>query len=314
MVSTFQLTKSARLAWRTGNHGNENREKTLFIESKTGDLRSTDADPGIAFSVSSASSVVHPLDPVSTVVYPSDPGERKIYAMRLIAQRCLYGVDINPLAVEMCKLSLWLLTLAKDKPFEFLDHNIRCGDSLVGIHDLGQLSHFSLKPNDIDQPLFSSPWLDGVDEAIALRLKLEDLPSNTVEDVERQEKLLDEANEKIARLRYAADLLVAAEFWGESAKDKLERVRHAAVKSGHYVVQGPTEEFVQVAAKERRGQKMFHWPLEFPEVIVKRGGFDAFVGNPPFLGGKRITVAVGNEYRSFIVADVAKASGGLETT
>ena len=58
------------------------------------------------------------------------------YARRIIAQRCLYGVDKNPLAVEMAKLSLWLLTLAKDKPFEFLDHAIRCGDSLVGIHDL----------------------------------------------------------------------------------------------------------------------------------------------------------------------------------
>ena len=105
---------------------------------------------------------------------------------------------------------------------------------------------------------------------------------------------------KIARLRYAADLLVAAEFWGESAKDKLERVRHAAVKSGHYVEKGPTEEFEQVAAKERRGQKMFHWPLEFPEVIVKRGGFDAFVGNPPFVGGSRITGIFGTHFRDYL--------------
>ena len=126
-----------------------------------------------------------------------------------------------------------------------------------------------------------------MDEAINLRLKLEDLPSNTVEDVERQEKLLKEANEKIARLRCAADLLVAGEFWGENAKDKAERVRHNAVRSGHYVEKGPTEEFEQAAAKERRGQLMFHWPLEFPEVIVKRGGFDAFVGNPPFMGGQK---------------------------
>src|SRR5262249_8356245 len=124
---------------------------------------------------------------------PDDPDERKTYAMRIIAQRCLYGVDKNPLAAEMAKLSLWLLTLAKDKPFEFLDHNIRCGDSLVGIHDLEQLRHFSLKPNKIDQPLFSGPWLNGVEEAVALRLKLEDMPADTVEDVQQQEKLLKEA-------------------------------------------------------------------------------------------------------------------------
>ena len=64
---------------------------------------------------------------------PKDTDERLAYARRIVAQRCLYGVDKNPLAVEMAKLSLWLLTLAKDKPFTFLDHAIRCGDSLVGV-------------------------------------------------------------------------------------------------------------------------------------------------------------------------------------
>lgn len=241
---------------------------------------------------------------------PDDPVERKTYAMRIIAQRCLYGVDINPLAAEMAKLSLWLLTLAKDKPFEFLDHSIRCGDSLVGLHRLDQLSCYSLKPESDLETKYFGPWLEGVDEAITLRLKLEDLPANTVEDVERQEKLLKEADDKIARLRCSADLLVAAEFWGENAKDKQERVRHAAVVSGHYIEKGPTDEFQQSAAKERRGQKMFHWPLEFPEVIVKRGGFDAFVGNPPFMGGKWITGNIGIEFRSFLIEHLAGGRRG----
>ena len=223
---------------------------------------------------------------VNEALVPDDPAERKTYAMRIIAQRCLYGVDKNPLAAEMAKLSLWLLTLAKDKPFEFLDHSIRCGDSLVGLHDMAQLRHFSLKPDADDAVLFKGPLDSAVDEAITLRLKLEDLPVNSVDDVERQERLLKEANQKIARLRCAADLLVAAEFWGESAKDKLEKVRHASNQSMHFFEKGPTEEFEQVAGKERRGQTMFHWPLEFPEVVVTRGGFDAFVCNPPFIGNK----------------------------
>ena len=71
-----------------------------------------------------------------------DTDERLTYARRIVAQRCLYGVDKNPLAVEMAKLSLWLLTLAKDKPFTFLDHAIRCGDSLVGIRDIRQVQYF----------------------------------------------------------------------------------------------------------------------------------------------------------------------------
>lgn len=245
---------------------------------------------------------------------PDDPAERKTYAMRIIAQRCLYGVDINPLAAEMAKLSLWLLTLAKDKPFEFLDHSIRCGDSLVGLHSIDQLRHFSLKPDADDAVLFKGPLDTAVDEAISLRLKLEDLPANTVEDVERQEKLLKEADDKIARLRCSADLLVAAEFWGENAKDKQERVRHAAVVSGHYIEKGPTEEFQKAAAKERRGQKMFHWLLEFPEVIVKRGGFDAFVGNPPFMGGLKLLGLYGPMGRQFLVTNLAKDVAGVRGT
>jgi len=231
---------------------------------------------------------------------PDDPDERKTYAMRTIVQRCLYGVDKNPLAVEMAKLSLWLLTLAKDKPFEFLDHAIRCGDSLVGLHDIDQLRHFSLKPDNDDTPLFKGPLDNPVNEAIKLRLRLEDMPANTVEDVQAQETLLEEANDKIARLRCAADLLVAAEFWGETAKDKQEKVRHAAVVVGKHVEDGSTDEFKQIATKERRGQVMFHWPLEFPEVIVKRDGFDAFVGNPPFMVAFRMSPSLGEHFTNYL--------------
>jgi hypothetical protein len=231
---------------------------------------------------------------------PDDPNERYTYALRIVAQRCVYGVDKNPLAVEMAKLSLWLLTLAKDKPFEFLDHSIRCGDSLVGIHSLDQLRHFSLKPDSKDPVLFKGPLDDVVDEAIALRLKLEDMSANTVEDVKRQEELLAEAKNKMAWLRCAADLLVAAEFWGETAKEKQERVRHALAVTEKHLAADNLEEFEKVAETERRGQLMFHWPLEFPEVIVKRGGFDGFVGNPPFMGGLKISGECGEGYRTWL--------------
>ena len=241
---------------------------------------------------------------------PLDPGEREVFAMRIVAQRCLYGVDVNPLAVEMAKLSLWLLTLAKDKPFEFLDHAIRCGDSLVGLHDLRQLRHYSLKPDDDDAVLFKGPLDQAVDEAMKLRLKLEGMPSNTVADIAAQERLLSEAEDKIARLRCAADLLVAAEFWSENAEDKAEKIRQAAVASGYYVEKGPVEEFETKAAKARKGQKMFHWPLEFPEVMVDSCGFDAFVGNPPYMGGLKITRTFGKFYRDYVARRFAGENSG----
>ncbi len=99
---------------------------------------------------------------------------------------------------------------------------------------------------------------------------------------------------------------MAAEFWGESAKDKLERVRHASNQSVMYFEKGPTEEFERVAAKRTPCQTIFHWPLEFPEVIVKRGGFDAFVGNPPFMGGQKISGSFSENYRQFVVDKWAK--------
>ncbi len=87
---------------------------------------------------------------------PKDTDERMIFARRIVAQRCLYGVDKNPLAAEMAKLSLWLLTLQKDKPFTFLDHAIRSGDSLVGIANTHQLTSFSLDGKGIDMPILTN--------------------------------------------------------------------------------------------------------------------------------------------------------------
>jgi hypothetical protein len=226
---------------------------------------------------------------------PLDLNERLTYARRIIAQRCLYGVDKNPLAVEMAKLSLWLLTLAKDKPFEFLDHAIRCGDSLVGIHHLDQLKFFNLDPSQ-GRNLFTGPIFNLVDEAVALRQKIEVMPSNTVEDVEAQEKLLAEAEEKTARLRCAADLLLSVEFQGASAADKQSLHDSMGIQAGYYVENGTIEEFRQAVQKALKGQRTFHWPLEFPEVFQKRGGFNAFLGNPPFLGGSRISTVFGDGY------------------
>src|SRR5208337_5205122 len=77
---------------------------------------------------------------------PADPNERIAIARRVVADRCLYGVDINPMAVEMAKLSLWLITVQRDRPFSFLDHALKCGDSLLGVCSIKQIENFSLRP------------------------------------------------------------------------------------------------------------------------------------------------------------------------
>jgi hypothetical protein len=95
---------------------------------------------------------------------PDDETE-ELLAMRLIAQHCLYGVDRNSMAVDLAKLSLWLATLAKDHPFTFLDHAIRCGDSLVGL-TRRQIEDFTWGPATGHRLLFS----DDVRKRIAARM------------------------------------------------------------------------------------------------------------------------------------------------
>ena len=232
---------------------------------------------------------------------PIDPDERMAYARRLVAQRCLYGVDINPLACEMAKLSLWLLTLAKDKPFTFLNHAMRCGDSLVGIHDIEQLKKFNLHPGEgKDKYVFTAPLEAMVDEAVALRLKIESNPAATVEDAEAQKHLLNECEEKLSLLKSAADMLVSAEFKPGNASLNQEHRDHAAVVTGHYLADGNATDFRLAAKKDLNGRKTFHWPLEFPEVFAGRGGFHVFVGNPPFLGGRRISTLYGSSYLAYL--------------
>ena len=247
---------------------------------------------------------------VGEQLIPKENDERSIYARRIVAQRCLYGVDKNPLAVEMAKLSLWLLTLAKDKPFEFLDHAIRCGDSLVGIQKIGQLDHFNMDGKPGQTRIITKNIQAQIKNAISLRRQITEMQATTVEDVEAQDRMLREANEKIDWLKCAANLLISAEFVPGSAADKQATRDAAAVKVAVHWGASDLSIFSQEAKKALGDQVTFNWPLEFPEVMIERGGFDAFVGNPPFMGGSKISGSMGDECRSYFVEHVARNQKG----
>ena len=151
---------------------------------------------------------------------PLDRQERVLYARRLVAERCLYGVDKNPLAVEMAKLSLWLLTLAKDKPFTFLDHAIRCGDSLVGLSDIDQLLRFSMTDDAKVRPMFEQQRQqieNRLKATMLLRKQIETQPSNTPQDIERKTLMFANVEDQTKRLTYAADMLLAATWEARNA-------------------------------------------------------------------------------------------------
>lgn len=238
---------------------------------------------------------------VTEELIPADPDEREAYARRLVAQRCIYGVDKNPLAVEIAKLSLWLLTLAKDKPFEFLDHAIRHGDSLVGIHDLDQLRNLTLSGKREENGLFPEGLDDAVNQAIALRNKLEARHATSIEAVQEQERYFHEASALTDRLKLVADVLIARAFDGGS------RELPVAVQQFQDEMY---DDLATVARSANKGRTPFHWPLEFPEVFITKGGFDACIGNPPFMGGQKITGFLGTLYREYLVHHLARGKRG----
>lgn len=251
---------------------------------------------------------------------PRNAEERIIIARRLVAERCLYGVDLNPLAVELAKLSIWLVTLAKDRPFGFLDHNLRCGDSLLGIHRLDQLTQLSMTPNAQGQlRLFGQNIEEAVREAIELRSRLREMPIRDIRDVEAMAHL-----DADARCRLEVPECVADAFIGEifALGGKLSELdgAHAsiAIQAGD-AVDGDQDALELLRRRsiaalstdhpiDRPARRPFHWPLEFPEVFSRLNrGFDALIGNPPFLGGKKITGIFGIPYREYLVREIGNS-------
>lgn len=247
------------------------------------------------------------FDPLS-----QDVEERAIVARRLVAERCLYGVDKNPLAVELAKLSLWLTTMSKGRPFGFLDHNLRSGDSLLGIHDIRQLTELSMAPKGSKQlRLFGRSIEAAVEKAIELRTRLRSIPIRDIGDVDAMAALDAESRRALLLPQAVADAFVGiilAEARATERADRLqalEALADAAANGTDAAVDRLRRDAMTdlcIDAPDGLARDPFHWPLEFPEVFgSERGGFDAFVGNPPFLGGKRITGALGTAYRGWLV-------------
>ncbi len=231
----------------------------------------------------------------SEQLIPVDRQERLTYARRMVAQRCLYGVDKNPLAVEMAKLSLWLLTLAKDKPFAFLDHAIRCGDSLVGLSSIDQLLRFSMTENAKVRPLMEQQRQQiekRLQATMLLRKQIETLPSNTPQDIERKIKMLENVEDQTKRLRYAADMLLAA-TWEAKNAGELESALNGMLAEVEYKFKDlpaelESEEDAGAVAEGGESPGGFTGRWSSPR-SSSTGRVRCFVGNPPFMGGQKIT-------------------------
>ena len=247
---------------------------------------------------------------------PRDSEARTVIARRLIAERCLYGVDLNPLAVELAKLSIWLVTLAKGRPFGFLDHNLRCGDSLLGIHRLDQLTELSMTPTGKgQQQLFGQNIKRSVHEAIELRQELRAIPIRDIHDVETMARLDNDAHLALDVPELIADAFIGEVLASAGNGNALDSATTSLAIQAGRVADGDRDATLSVVQRaltslatnlpaEKSGRKPFHWPLEFPEVFPR--GFDAVIGNPPFVKATSIGEVLGSSYRVYLGTTVGR--------
>jgi hypothetical protein len=251
-------------------------------------------------------------------------------AVRDVIRHCIYGVDLNPLAVELCKVALWLEAHDPGQPLNFLDHRIKCGNAIVG------LAHASELERGIASEAFKT--LPGAEKEVASAFKkrndqevkagaqlstfeveqvdheLKDvqgefnqfaqLPESTPEEIARKEKVYRELTngKKWWRLKQLADLQVGQFFISKTLANKEKLTTHSQYMT--YLKQG-TQIIDRGGALSISAEKrFFHWFLEFPEVFQK-DGFDCVLGNPPFLGGQKLTGSYGDAFLEFIKYEFA---------
>lgn len=230
---------------------------------------------------------------------PPDEDE-VIHARRLVAQRCLYGVDRNPMAVDLARLSLWLATLAREHEFTFLDHAIKSGDSLVGLtRDQIASVHWDESKG---VKLLGQLIKQELDRAFVGREAIRNAPDNVTRAV--QESKHKRVDADVEPARQVGDAVIAAFFSADKIKARAEALSEVENWiSGHLP---PLWGKIEAAAKRfhaDQGWRPFHWQLEFPEVFaIEHPGFDAIVGNPPFLGGTRISEIAGMNYFQWLVS------------
>jgi N-6 DNA Methylase len=247
--------------------------------------------------------------------------EQEVHAIRTIIARCLYGADINEMAVEMCKLSLWLVSLDPDLPFSFVDDKILHGNALLGLTDERQLKHQHIDPDANLQTTLFEADVDGIlRHAKDIRREL----ANEVDDHDplrssaAKRLLWDRYKQLTAPLTQIADAVVATglRHGGKPGKALNTAYENLGIALGN-AFEGDQEMLDEIIATgltptvttDYARWQPLHWILAVPDVM-ERGGFDAIVGNPPFLGDHKISIAIGANVRDWIVHTLASGKRG----
>lgn len=253
------------------------------------------------------------------------------WAIRQVITHCIYGVDKNPLAVELCKVAMWLEAHNPEEPLNFLDHHIKCGDAIVGLAHRSELENgianeaFKTLPGDTKeiassfakrnkeerkktastgagQQLTTEQQISNtVQEAMAEYKTFSHLPETNPEEIERKAKAYKKFvdGKGFSFLKAMADTQVAQFFIGKNQVNKdylMTDAEYRLILSGY---KGWQDRKVAKATTISHEQRFFHWFIEFPGVFID-GGFDCILGNPPFLGDRRLKEAYGDNFLEWI--------------
>lgn len=203
--------------------------------------------------------------------YLNDPGyifedtSSPVYWRRRVVENCIYGVDINPLAVELAKLSLWILSMAKDVHLSFLNHHLKCGDSLVGtkVADLGKIPSEE-KSKQLHLGDIIIDYERAIKEAIDSYGQIENIETKGDETIGRKQDLLNNANKGLSTYKKLLD------YHTSVCLSKIDSFEYSTT------IKNPDK-------IKSFNNNYFHWELEFPEIFGSLGGFECVIGNPPYV-------------------------------
>ena len=261
-----------------------------------------------------------------------------LHAVREVIAHCLYGADINAMALEMCKLSLWLVSLDEKLPFSFVDDKMLLGNSLLGLTSEKQLGALHIDPSKARQLELPIGVNDAnvLSQAVLLRRELasEVVALDPQRDATAKARQLDRFHELTRPSRELADAVIAAGLlfykeldpdsrwvppWRRDAEtrptiDDAYRDLAWAVGAAANRDDAELDRIVDAGLKpsvatDYQSWRPLHWAIELPDIFIdrpaERRGFDAAIGNPPFLGGQKLTGAMGNDVRDWFVEHVA---------
>ncbi|WP_188880334.1 Eco57I restriction-modification methylase domain-containing protein [Halarchaeum grantii] len=219
------------------------------------------------------------------------------WARRKVAQRCIYGVDVNPLAVELAKVSLWLRTLAAEQPLAFLDHHLKAGNSLVGsdIEDvLDQGEDATAGDGQLTlQQSFDHTRQQALEHVMERFTDLLSIDNETLDDIKEMEEVYEEVREDdlYQHLLAMANVHTASEFGLDVPDNAEERMAEALRNDSWADIED--QDWFESAQAMAAEEGFFHWELEYPVAFygddgerLEDSGFDAVIGNPPYLAGR----------------------------